>query len=304
MDLDLIAQEVGGDVERVGYDVLPALIGFDALEVSAREHPLVVELAEDRIRLRPRSHGVVSGHPLEKAHSDARSFLRRRLRENALIDDAQERIAGFEGLEKNRPAAGLERALTGGEHARRLQNVVQYRRADDEIGDALAIACVRHIDADQRKAARVGGIAVKKIAQDCQELRADVGRDDARMRKPLCQGNDRISGSRSDIDDQRGICARTDGGERLAEQETPVLDVEIRSMVFLGVLQELCRHADLGSAQRALRRQNAGESRVLRTEVKQRLGEYLAGIHGRSFRQRSSRRTSTYARSRTCRTQS
>src|SRR5205823_2342905 len=101
-----------------------ALLGLDALEVRACEHPLVVELAKYRVRFGTGSHDVVGDHPLEKAHSGRRLFVGRGLGENALIDDAQEGVAGFERLEKNRPATRLERAFACRKHARWIENVV------------------------------------------------------------------------------------------------------------------------------------------------------------------------------------
>ena len=157
--------------------------------------------------------------------------------------------------------------------------MVKDRRADREIGDILVVASARGVDADQRKALRALRAAPKEIAQNRQQLRADVGSDDARIRKSFGQRNNRIAGPRSDIDDQRGIGRRARHSQRLVEQKTPILDIEIRSMIFIGALEELRRYSYLGGAKRASRRQDARQRLVLRAEIQQRLGEDFAGIH-------------------------
>ena len=67
--------------------------------------------------------------------------------------------------------------------------------------------------------------------------------------------------------------------KRIPEQESPVLDVQVRAMILVGVIEELRGDADLRRAERALRNEDPGESGAFRAEIQQRLGEHVAGVH-------------------------
>src|SRR2546430_695834 len=69
----VVAKSCGRAVERIGDKLGPALLDAQPIEVGAREHPLVIEIAVDRIRPRALPAFVVLDHPLDEA--EPRRFL-------------------------------------------------------------------------------------------------------------------------------------------------------------------------------------------------------------------------------------
>ena len=143
---------------------------------------------------------------------------------------------------------------------------MQDRRADGEVRHSCAKRSRGRIDADQRETLRIRAPA-QEVAQDREQLRADVGGDDARLREAVGQRDHRVAGSRTDVDDDLRVRHRAQRLEGVRQQEAPVVEIEIVAVIFLGALQKLLGDPHLRRANGALRRMDSGKCRICRGQV-------------------------------------
>ena len=143
---------------------------------------------------------------------------------------------------------------------------MQDCRADGEVRHARAKRSLGCIDADQRETLGIRAPA-QKISQNREQLRADIGGDDARVREAVGQRDHRVAGSRTDVDDDLRVRHRAQRLEGVPEEEAPVVEIEIVAVIFLGALQKLLGDPHLRRANGALRRMDSGKCRICRGQV-------------------------------------
>src|SRR5262249_16345495 len=98
MHRHLVAQASWRDVQRIGHELSPSLFGADAIEVGAREHPLVVEISIARVGSRTLAPLVVVQHPRDETETLSFALGRGGLGENPTIDELEQRVARLERL--------------------------------------------------------------------------------------------------------------------------------------------------------------------------------------------------------------
>src|SRR5882724_3205177 len=196
-------------MQRVDVHLLETGSAGPVLNIGFGEQPFVVEFAENRVALICAAPDRVV---VNQRFEQMKRFWRDGIAppfvaaaDNLLIGNPQHCVAVLEWLEENRMAAGLEGFGGGPKGKRGVHQMMKNGSADHQIEAAFTVKGPVHgIEAYWRHAVPVAGMAIDMAQEDGEQLLADVGGDNARLRQELEAGQHRVARTGTEIQD-RGV---------------------------------------------------------------------------------------------------